>query len=384
MNISHKKSNNFIPITYKLTNFEKILLKLEQIRYIERKDSFFKETAFLKNVDGNISYYFQFSQILSNKFNRGSGYLTHGFDFYRGSFHGQMIRALINYCNLDQDSWILDPFSGSGTTLIEAKLLGFNSIGIDINPIACLNSKIKTELLNVPFNHIFTDYRKYFNFEYYNSIINHQKEFNDFLNQDIKELFFIFLFTRAISMQKRFNINKKLGFTRNFNKIRNILKKFEELKNDLNLKFGDCKIIFGDSIEELKNFESNFFDAIITSPPYLNLIDYIEEDYWQIKYLVGKDKIKELKYNSIGNWREEQNFLVKNYWDKINQIMENLYRLLKPKKKLILIIGNYGNMRNNYKNIALNNDFKIERILQRKVVNLKRKDNVEYVLFLKK
>ena len=33
-----------------------------------------------------------------------------------------------------KNDWILDQFLGSGTTLIEAKLLGRNAIGVDINP----------------------------------------------------------------------------------------------------------------------------------------------------------------------------------------------------------------------------------------------------------
>ena len=39
---------------------------------------------------------------------------------------------------------VLDPFCGSGTVLLEAKLNGFNAIGIDINPFAALISKVKT------------------------------------------------------------------------------------------------------------------------------------------------------------------------------------------------------------------------------------------------
>ena len=30
--------------------------------------------------------------------------------------------------------WILDQFMGSGTTLVEAKLLNRNAVGVDINP----------------------------------------------------------------------------------------------------------------------------------------------------------------------------------------------------------------------------------------------------------
>jgi DNA modification methylase len=39
---------------------------------------------------------------------------------------------------------ILDPFAGSGTTLLEAALLGRRSVGIDSNPLACLISEAKT------------------------------------------------------------------------------------------------------------------------------------------------------------------------------------------------------------------------------------------------
>jgi len=38
----------------------------------------------------------------------------------------------------------LDNFVGSGTTLVECKLLGRNSIGVDVNPLACLISKVKS------------------------------------------------------------------------------------------------------------------------------------------------------------------------------------------------------------------------------------------------
>lgn len=41
------------------------------------------------------------------------------------------------------DGWVLDPFAGVGTTLVEAYLRGLNAIGFEINPYAALASTLK-------------------------------------------------------------------------------------------------------------------------------------------------------------------------------------------------------------------------------------------------
>ena len=54
---------------------------------------------------------------------------------YRGNFAPQVARNIIEMYSERGDS-ILDPMVGAGTTLIEAKLLARNALGIDINPEA--------------------------------------------------------------------------------------------------------------------------------------------------------------------------------------------------------------------------------------------------------
>jgi hypothetical protein len=41
------------------------------------------------------------------------------------------------------DYWVLDPFAGVGTTLVQAYSRGFNVVGFEINPYAALASKVK-------------------------------------------------------------------------------------------------------------------------------------------------------------------------------------------------------------------------------------------------
>ena len=54
----------------------------------------------------------------SNQFR--TGYATHGLFPYRGKFHPQMIRGVLNAMGLRVGDTVVDPMMGSGTVLIEA------------------------------------------------------------------------------------------------------------------------------------------------------------------------------------------------------------------------------------------------------------------------
>ena len=63
-------------------------------------------------------------------------YATHGLHEYRGKFFPQLVRALMNIARLPEDAVVLDPMCGSGTTLVEARLSGRRSYGLDMNPLS--------------------------------------------------------------------------------------------------------------------------------------------------------------------------------------------------------------------------------------------------------
>lgn len=79
-----------------------------------------------------------------------TGYATHGLFPYRGKFHPQMVKALLNLMGLKPGETVLDPMMGSGTTLIEATLMGINSIGVDASPFCRFMAQAKLDGFRVP------------------------------------------------------------------------------------------------------------------------------------------------------------------------------------------------------------------------------------------
>lgn len=70
---------------------------------------------------------------------------THGFHKYPAKFIPHIPKwAITKYLNGNKDKNILDPFCGSGTTLVEGVLAGYNTIGVDIDPLSAMISKVKT------------------------------------------------------------------------------------------------------------------------------------------------------------------------------------------------------------------------------------------------
>lgn len=64
------------------------------------------------------------------------------YHWYPARYVPQVPGVLIGYLSSPGDH-VLDPFCGSGTTLVEARRLGRSAVGIDINPVATLTAKSK-------------------------------------------------------------------------------------------------------------------------------------------------------------------------------------------------------------------------------------------------
>jgi site-specific DNA-methyltransferase (cytosine-N4-specific) len=71
-------------------------------------------------------------------------YSAHGLHEYKGKFNPQVVRAIGNLLQLERGATVFDPFCGSGTTLLECAHVGWDGVGIDLNPLAVFiaNAKI--------------------------------------------------------------------------------------------------------------------------------------------------------------------------------------------------------------------------------------------------
>ena len=67
---------------------------------------------------------------------------THCFHTYPAMMIPQIARKLLSQYGI-KDGWLLDPYCGTGTSLVEASLFGMHSVGCDINPLVRLIATTK-------------------------------------------------------------------------------------------------------------------------------------------------------------------------------------------------------------------------------------------------
>jgi SAM-dependent methyltransferase len=76
-------------------------------------------------------------------------YATHGLHPFKGKFYPQLVKSLLNISEAPLKGRLLDPFCGSGTTLLEGMLNGYTAFGCDFNPLAARIARAKTAILSV-------------------------------------------------------------------------------------------------------------------------------------------------------------------------------------------------------------------------------------------
>jgi hypothetical protein len=73
-------------------------------------------------------------------------YATHGLHAYAAKCPPPLVRYALRYYSRPGEL-VLDPMAGSGTTLVEARLMGRRALSYDIDPLACLLARVKARVV---------------------------------------------------------------------------------------------------------------------------------------------------------------------------------------------------------------------------------------------
>ena len=322
------------------------------------KEELIERSAFIKSIDNQYTnHYLLYSNyneaINENRtaqtqayFEEGqfsTGYATHGLFPYRGKFHPQLIKGLLNILSIEKGETILDPMAGSGTANVEAALMGINSVACDVSPFCQFMIKVKFESLtinldlleNTPF-----DTKKLFDFFKQGNVLSRIAEVKDTEKQKIYNLAFL-AWLDALGYSKRV---VRSNHEQLFEKV--LPRYVETVKSTLrNPHFKQKKI---GKVEILSNSEAlkidlpnESVDCVITSPPYSFAIDYVENDKDQLEFL-GYDT-KELKGKLIGLKGKNKIDRLNIYFSDMDKVCSEISRVLKKDKYFCMIIGSNTN-----------------------------------------
>lgn len=234
--------------------------------------------------------------------------LNHQFHPYPAMLMPLIVRELLTKYGKGDKTVVLDPYVGSGTTLVEAQFYGAKKvIGVDLNPLAIMISKAKTIRYNfVKLNKTIDDFKKHsISVDYSINISNEDihnfsirdswfkeknvielafiQQFVDNIEDQKVKLFFMIAFSvvvRSVSMTrngefKLYRIPKKKIESFNPEAIKEFIEVWDKNYNMANEYNDVCDFSTDVDIYEMNanelmsmNKMKNSVDIVITSPPY--------------------------------------------------------------------------------------------------------------------
>jgi DNA modification methylase len=366
------------------------------------KDEIIRRGAFFKSVDGIPTYHYIIcsnnspliwegrSEITKSYFKEGNfstGYATHGLFPYRGKFHPQLIKGILNILKIKPGEVVLDPMCGSGTLNVEASIIGIDSIGIEKSPFCVLMSKVKYEALKVSESLLSSLNKR--SEEIYKTLIKSKKLPKEFSFEDEfkpEKGIPLLAFLDAMGYARRCSKSIDILFPSVLKRYIGQISSFIKVRDKLNFKIGHARFKIGDA----RNIplEDNSIDAIITSPPYSFAIDYAENDRPQLEYLgYNVDALKDEMIGLKGKTKKEK---LANYFDDMNKVLSEMYRVLKKDKYAVIIIGSNdiqtGGIRLETKieEMAIKLGFVLDQKIVKPIKGIQNTMKDEYILFLRK
>lgn len=268
-------------------------------------------------------------------------YLTHGLHKYPAKFIPEYPRWAIQKYAFKNHNLILEPFCGSGTSNVEAKLAGYDSLAIDVDPLARLITKVKTthldeNLLTSEKDRLLHSFNKlriqsdlpenyelienWFRPEVAHRLSFIHKSITDIDDENTRNFFLVCLSStiRRVSnadpnlvlpkisrfMRAREQKGRKINVFDTFEKI--LVNNCKRIMDFSKTTSQTTKVeIIGNDARNI-NAEDDSISIAVTSPPYLNAHDYVRahklEMFW-LGMIKNSDDLKSLDRNYVGTER---------------------------------------------------------------------------------
>lgn len=292
---------------------------------------------------------------------------------YKHSFSRDLVIKLIKKFQLNDEDKILDPFCGSGTTLLASKEMSIPVRGIDILPLSVFISNSK--LLKYDEYHIKTVINEVKNLledNNTNYIINKSKKelLMKFFSEDVLDKVLLVRewierkdnkATRYFLLIALFSILEDISYTRKDGGFLRILKgkkipdlksvylsKLHKMVRDIefinNLPDTDAEAIEGGARKTM--FESTSFSAVITSPPYPNRHDYTRVYLLELVtgFIDTQEELKNLRYCSVQSHVEARRKSIAEDYNPpntLNAILQRLEERSLPNRQIIKMLEGY-------------------------------------------
>ena len=294
-------------------------------------------------------------------------------DWYRFvlSYPPHLVRTYFSRFGLTQDHLVLDPFCGTGTTLVEAKKNGMRACGIEAHPMACFASRVKTNWSVEPERLVehasevvqrarraldeWNGKRRTLPAEEEDLLLTHSispvplhkclilreeiQKAPDSPLRDIELLAFAFV-SVFVASNLKFGPEVGVGSNKKTDALvfESWLRKVNEMAGDLRqfaaLASVASKCVLGDARQMLGDLPPGSVDGVITSPPYPNEKDYTRTTRLEsvlLGFIRSKQDLRSLKKsllrsNTRNVYHTDDDDLAVSDNSKINAIADEIER----------------------------------------------------------
>ncbi len=299
-----------------------------------------------------------------------TSYATHGLFPYRGKFHPQMVKALINVMGLKPGETILDPMMGSGTVLIEASLMGIRSVGTDISPFCQFMAQTKLAALRMPLDPIRIALRDCKSvFSYFQENIGTSKpgskirprHSNPFFHEPASDYihrpgmaaglpaacvskptrdFLVLAYLDSAGYSARTTRNTP------YDHFRGILQRYlfaaekiQKVLGSVDLELAPATPLEGDA--RCLPVQDSSIDGVLFSPPYSFAIDYLKNDSFHLEALGANLEALKEKMIGLRGGMPRQRFEF--YKSDMGTVLSECARVLRPGGYCTIVVGTNDN-----------------------------------------